>query len=278
MGQGPVPGAKRGMGSSGKGTMQRVIAYFVALVVAVAGIAVGIRVVSSNSSALDRFKDGTPSTTTTTIPGPKPAPGQAFVKGTVTKLTAEGAQSAAIPAPFTLTAIERGVGKATIENALVDGKRTSIAWGSGTPLPITGTGGSVDLSGSKVEVDASGAATWTVDGSPRALKPGTYRAGASVAVGTTGVGTARDAVAFTADAQTTLTAHGGVVIKVAAARLELKGPGKVSAAGQLQVRDENSLKPAAGIQFGEGPYTVTLTPVEGHVDVDAVLQGTLTRS
>lgn len=259
--------------------MQRVIAYIVALVVAVAGIAVGIRVVASNSSAFDRFKGGTPAaTTTTTIPGPRPAPGQIFVKGTLTKLTAEGAQSAAVPAPFTLSATERGVGKATIENALVDGKRTSIVWSSGTPLPITGTGGSIELSGAKVEIDASGAATWTVDGSPRALKPGTYRAGAPVAVGTTGVGTARDAVAFTADARTMISAQGGVILKVNAARLELKGPGKVSGTGQLQVRDENSLKPAAGFQFGEGPYTVTLTPVEGRVDLDAVLQGPLTRS
>ena len=42
-------------------------------------------------------------------------------------------------------------------------------------------GGSIDLGGSKVEVDATGS-TWTVDGA-RALKPGAYRVGASVAVG-----------------------------------------------------------------------------------------------
>src|SRR5215213_5855088 len=37
-------------GPAGKGTMQRVTAYIVAMVVAVAAIAVGIRVVASNSS------------------------------------------------------------------------------------------------------------------------------------------------------------------------------------------------------------------------------------
>jgi hypothetical protein len=259
--------------------MQRVIAYFVALVVSVVAIAVGIRVLSSNSSTLDRFKGGTAeTTTTTTLPGPKPAPGQAFVKGTITKLTAENAQSAPLNAPFTLTALDRGNSKATIENALVDGRRTSIVWGGGTPLPISGTGGTIDLSGAKVDIDASGAATWQVDGGPRALKPGTYRAGASVAVGTTGVATPRDAVSFTADARTMISSQGGVAIKVAAARLELKGPGKVTATGQLQIRDENSLKPASGMQFGEGPYTVTLNPVEGRVELDAVVQGPLTRS
>src|SRR4051794_4563165 len=127
--------------------MQRVIAYFVALVVSVVALAFGIRLAADNSSAFDRFKDGTVATTTsTTLPGPRPAAGQAFVKGTITKLTAEGAQGAPLATPFTLAAVERGVGKATIENALVDGKRTSIAWGGGTPLPITGTDGSLDVS------------------------------------------------------------------------------------------------------------------------------------
>ena len=264
--------------------MERVIAYITALVVSAAAVVVTVRVAADHTSALDRFKTGTSSsahaTTTTTVPaGPPPAPGQAFVKGTIDKLTAEGAQGApsSIAAPFTLTALERGVGKATIENAVVDGKRTSIVWGGGTPLPITGTGGTLDLAGSKVDVDASGA-TWTVDGNSRALSPGKYRAGAPVAVGVGGLATARDSVEFTVDSRTVITSRGGVVIKVPPARLELTGPGKVSATGQFQVRDPSTTKPAAGFQFGEGPYTITLNPVNGRFELDAVLQGPLTRS
>ena len=260
--------------------MNRVIAYFTALVLSAVALAVGIRVVANNTSALDRFKGGPVQTTTTTVDiGPAPAPGQVFVKGAVDKLTAEGAQGAPslIAAPFTLTALERGQGRATIENALVSGRRTSIVWGGGTPLPITGTGGSIDLGGTKVEVDGSGA-SWTVDGSARALKPGTYRAGAPGAVGATGVGTPRDAVDFTADAQTVISAQRGVVVKVATGQLELTGPGKVSATGRLQVRDQTTLTPAAGFQFGEGPYTVKLNPVAGRLELDAVLQGPFTKS
>ena len=260
--------------------MQRVIAYVVALVVSVVAVAVGIRVTADNTSAFDRMKGGSGgggATTTTTDPGPPPGPGQTLVKGTVDRLTAEGAQPGALAAPFTLVALERGVGKATIENALVEGKRTSIAWGGGTPLPITGDGGSIDVGGSKVEVDASGA-TWTVDGGGRALKPGTYRVGAPVAVGVGGLATPRDAVAFTADARTVVSARGGVVVKVPPARIALTGPGKVVAAGQLQVRDQKALTPAAGFQFGEGPYTVTVNPVNGRLELDAVLQGPLTRT
>lgn len=256
--------------------MQRAIAYCVALVVSVIAVFVGVQVVAGNTTAFDRFKSGTPTTTTTVDLGPAPAPGQVFVRGTVDRLTAEGAQVAPIATPFTLTALERGVGKVTIENALVDGRRTTIAWDGGAPLPITGAGGSIDLAGSKVDVDPTGS-IWAVDGG-RPLKPGTYRAGASVAVGVGGLARPRDAVAFTADARTVVNGKGGVTLKVAPARLELTGPGKVVGAGQFQIRDQTSRTPAARFQFGDGPYTVVIDPVNGRLEFDAILQGPLTRS
>ncbi|HJV09132.1 MAG TPA: hypothetical protein VJ653_05605 [Acidimicrobiales bacterium] len=246
----------------------------------VVALVVGIRVVAANTSALDRFKGGPVAVTSTTVDlGPAPAPGQVFVKGTIEKLTAEGAQSAAatVPTPFTLTALERGVGKATIENALVDGQRTSIVWGGGTPLPISATGGAIDLSGTKVDIDAGGL-SWYVDGSARALTPGTYRVGAPVAVGVGGLATPRDAVSFTADARTVIAASGGVVVKLAPAKVNLAGPGKIVATGQFQVRDQTTRTPAARFQFGAGPYTVVVNPVTGKVEIDAVLQGPFTRS
>ena len=259
--------------------MQRIVAYFVALVVFVVALVVGIRLVADNTSMLDSVKGGGGggAATTTVDIGPPPAPGQFFVRGNLERLVAEGAQSGAVAAPFTLTAVERGVGRATIENALVDGVRTSIVWGGGTPLPISGAGGSIDLAGAKVEIDATGA-TWTVDGSARALKPGAYRVGAPVAVGVGGLATPRDAVAFTADARTVISARGGVVIKLAPGPLEVTGPGKIVATGQLRVRDATTLSPVARIQFGEGPYTIKVTPVDGRLELDAVLQGALTRS
>lgn len=256
--------------------MQRALAYCVALVLSVTAVFVGVTVLSANTTAFDRFKGGTPATTTTVDLGPAPAPGQVFVKGTVDRLTAERAQAAAIATPFTLTAVERGVGKVTIENALVDGKRTTIAWDGGTPLPITGAGGTIDLNGSKVDVDATGS-VWAVDGA-RPLKPGAYRAGASVAVGEGGLARPRDSVAFTADSRTIINGKGGVTLKVAPARLELTGPGKVVGAGQFQIRDQKSRTPAARFQFGEGPYTVVVNPVDGRLELDAILQGPLTRS
>lgn len=258
--------------------MERVLAYFAALILSAAALAGGVRVVADHSTALDRFKGtrvDTVAPAPTVPPGPAPAAGQAFVKGTVDKLTADGAQGAPVPTPFTLNAVERGTGKATIENALVDGKRTTIAWNSGTPLPLSGDGGAIDLGGTTVAVDSSGVA-YAVDGAPRALKPGQYRAGAPVAVGVGGLATSRDLVVFTADAQTVVNAKGGVLLKIPPAKVDLTGPGKVTASGQLQVREPKSTKPASSIQFGEGPYKITLTPNAGRFDVDAVLQGPLT--
>lgn len=260
--------------------MRRVIWYVAALLVTAGAVVGGIRLAADHTSALDRFKGGSGAKAAprpTTPPGPVPAPGQAFVTGTVSRLSAEGAQGAPVATPFTITAVERGTGRATIENALVDGKRTSIAWAGGTPLPITGAEGSIDLEGSRVDVDGAGA-TWRVDGSPRSLKPGRYRAGASVAVGVGGLATPRDSVEFTADAMTQVQSTGGVVVKVPPAKLQFTGPGKVAATGQLQVRDARSTTPAGSIQFGDGPYEVSLTPVAGRLEVDAILQGPLTRT
>jgi hypothetical protein len=256
--------------------MQRAVAYVVALVVSVAAVFFGIQVLAANTTAFDRVKGGTPATTTTVDLGPAPAPGQVFLLGTVDRLTVEGAQAPPIPTPFVLTPVERGAGKATIENALVNGRRTSIAWGGGAPLPISGAEGSIDLAGAKVDIDATGS-TWTVDGA-RPLKPGTYRASASVGVGEGGLANPRDSVTFTADARTILNAQGGVVLKVAPARQELTGPGKVVGTGQFQVRDQTSRTPATRFQFGAGPYTVVVTPANGRLEIDAVLQGPMTRA
>jgi len=259
--------------------LRRVLLYVTALLLTAVAVAGGVRLAADHTSALDRFKGDTPATVgprPTTPPGPVPAPGQAFVTGTVDRLAAEGAQGAPLATPFTFTAVERGAGGATIENALVAGKRTSIAWGGGTPLPITGAG-SIDLGGSRVDVDSTGA-TWRVDGSPRTLMPGRYRAGASVAVGVGGLATPRDAVEFTADAMTQVESTGGVVVKVPPGRLELTGPGNVTATGQLQVRDPQTTRPAGSIVFGAGPYKVALTPAGGRLELDAILQGPLTRS
>ncbi len=203
-----------------------------------------------------------------------PSASQAFVTGEVTRLVADDAQVAEpLTSPFTITAVEQGTGSAIIDKALVGGKRTTISWGGGTPLPITGAGG-LELGPVHLEVDARGVAL-RIDGT-WSFVPGTYRAGASVAVGTAGLATSRDSVEFTADEQTVFTGRGGVVVRRDLRRVELKGPGKLSISGRLQVQTPDSKRAAGSVTFGPGPFTLTLVPATGGLTIESVLQGTFT--
>jgi len=204
-----------------------------------------------------------------------PAPGQSFVTGEIEFLSADGAQTEPIPTPFTLTALDQaaGPGKGTIENALIGGRRSTIFWGGGTPLPLSGDG-AVDVNGAIVEIERSGI-TWTISGGRRLL-PGEYDAGAPVAVGAAGLATPRDAVSFTADDRTVLNTSGGVVIKLDAQRLEVTGPGRVNARGDLTITDTAGTHRATSIDFATGPYKVTVTTQGAKLVLDATLQGPVT--
>lgn len=249
--------------------MPKLVAYLIALVLACDVAVVGVNYLADETTLIT---DGPQVVTTTLPPGPAPAPGQTFVTGSADRVSADDAQSGPLKAPLTVQAVERGVGRIIIENALVADKRVAISWGGGTPLPITGEGG-IDLGGTHVEVDGTGV-TWTIDGGAKALLPGRYRAGAPVAVGSGGLASPRDAVDFTADARTTLTATGGVVIKLPPQQVEITGPGKVVAGGELRVRSSAAAaRPAKSVDFGPGPFTVTLVPAAGRLEVNAVLQG-----
>ena len=204
-----------------------------------------------------------------------PGPGQVFVTGTVDNLRAEDAvASSPLATPLTISALERGTARATFENVSVGGKPATISWSSGTPLPITGTGG-LDLGPAEVEAGRAGI-VWKLDGAARTILPGDYRAGAPVAVGSVGLGTPREAVDFQAGETSVIEAQGGVVVRLDRRRLELQGPGKVTVTGRLQVRTGKSRKAAATVTFGPGPFTVTLEPTTGAWTIDSVLQGPYT--
>ncbi len=205
-----------------------------------------------------------------------PGPGQQFVTGDVAHFLADDAQSSTpLATPFTLSAAERGEASATIENALVDGRRSTISWPSGTPLPITGTGG-LELGPVHVEVGPTGV-VWNLDGGVRTFVPGDYEAGASVAVGTGGIATPRESVDFHADERTVLTSRGGVTVHVDPQALELAGPGKISVSGSLKVQTPDSTRQSSAVTFGPGPFKITLAPGGGTgVRINAVLQGKTT--
>ncbi len=240
-----------------------------AVLVAVAAAVLG----ACGGPSGDAEEEVAPVEETTYVPGP----GQLFVTGDVSRLVAEDAVlKEPFNSPFTLTAVERGSGNATIANALVGGKRSTISWATGTPLPITGSGG-LEVGPVRVEVDARGGLAISLDGAARPFRPGSYRANAPVAVGSGGIAAPRDGVDFTADAQTTLTTR-GVVVRRDPARVELEGPGKVSVSGRLQVQTPEGKRGAGTVTFGPGPFRITLQPRGDRVTIESLLQGQFTAS
>ena len=207
----------------------------------------------------------------------KPGAGQVIVTGLADRVVADDAQSPALVPPFTISARERGLANLTIENARAGGQLVAINWNSGTPLPITGSGGGLDLAAAHVEVDGAGV-TWSLDGPPRVFLPGSYRASGPVGVGTSGMATPREGVDFQADRSTLLTARGGTVVRLTPRQLVIEGPGTVTLSGQLQVRTPEGEKAASRAELRKAPFKVTLVPVGHQVRVEAILQGPVTSS
>ena len=114
--------------------------------------------------------------------------------------------------------------------------------------------------------------TWTISGGRRLL-PGVYDVGAPVAVGSAGLAASRDGVSFTADDRTVLNTTGGVVLKLDPQRLEVNGPGRVSAQGKLTVTDASGSRSATAIDFDAGPYQVVVAAQGLELVLDATLQG-----
>ena len=248
--------------------MPRVLA-FLGAVALVSALVVGAVVLVDNGRRPPPEPEPPP--VTEVVPGP----GQSFLTGEAEHVTVERANVPALDTPFILTAADRGTGRATIDGALVEGKRTSIVWDGGAPLTFSGEGGGIDLAGATVDLDPS-EAVWTVDGAARPLTPGSYRLAGTVAVGDKGLAEAREGFAFTADAGTTVSSTGRVVLKRRAGPLELDGPGKVRATGRLRVRSEDGTVDAGSVELGEAPFHLSVKPSAAALEVDGLLQGPVT--
>ena len=205
-----------------------------------------------------------------------PAAGQTLVTGALQSFSADGAAVDAIPTPFTINAVERGaVRHATVEAALINGKRKTIYWYAGQPLPVSGAGGGLDLGPAHVAADAHGV-TWSLTGTS-SFKPGRYALGSSVAVGSAGLATSDDnGVSFDADDHTVLTATDGVIVHFDSPALKVDGPGTLRMTGNFMLKTVSGTQPATTLTMAAGPFEVTLAPGPGGVTVTATLQGPVT--
>lgn len=200
-----------------------------------------------------------------------PGPGQTIVEGDATSVHAGGAVGPPIASPFTIAASERGRGGATIDNALQGTARVSIVWSTGTPLPVTGSG-SLSVAPADVDIDAHGL-TWTLDGRVRSFAPGHYHVGAPVAVGQGGLAEPKDDADFVADAQTGLTARGGVIVHLDPRSVDLSGPGTLRASGRFTARTATGSSAPSTVTFGPAPFTLAVRFDGGTLHITATLQG-----
>lgn len=225
------------------------------------------------------------STSTPPGDGLVPGPGQAFVRGTVTALSADGAVLPAVRVPIIVTTPERGFGSgATIEGVVVDGKQATIVWDAGTPLVLQPASGSADgtlaLVLAPVHIDVSAASTvLLLDGPLHRFAPGTYRIDTPVAVGTGGLAAPADTVTFTADSHSTISFSGNATLSMPPAAMTLQGPGAVTITGSLDVQTAEAAVHTTTVTFnpqGGGAFDVTLTPTTGGYLIAATLQGPVT--
>jgi hypothetical protein len=247
--------------------MTRTLAWACALLLACGVVAAAVRTLAPEDAPAARPsapREEAKARTETVLP-----PGQAEVTGAATTVSADAEDVGSIPAPFVIQVPTPGSGSATITGALIDGKRTTIAWDGGRPL-IVATGKGVEPG--PVHVEVSGATQrYSMDGAARGFTTGTYRIDTPVAVGAEGLAVPRDSVTFQADEETVLVTRGGAVLAVTRPNLALTGPGKVSAKGSFTVRTSDGQRPASSLEFGPGSYEVQLRTNA----VDATFQGPL---
>ena len=179
-----------------------------------------------------------------------PPKGQAEVHGSLTGLVADDANAPPLSIPLD---IEHG--GATIEGAIVDGKRTTIVWDGGRPFRLRGSG-TIDLGPTHVELGV-GALFWPIDGI-RVLSPGAYRIETPVAVGSGGLARPADTVSFTADEDTTIDTTGNATVVRGIGPLHLEGPGSVKLDGTFTVTTREGSVTRHHLEFGPGSFIVDL--------------------
>src|SRR4051812_21677111 len=144
------------------------LGWVIALLLACDLVVVGVRTFGAQTRVTVRVHVP-PTQTVTVLP-----PGQAKVTGHLDSLGADAQNVGLVPTPFTIEVPDRGNGGATIEEAVVDGRRSTIEWDAGRPLPITGgPGGGLDVGAVHLDVDAGGSAV-QLDGDVRNFAPGQY--------------------------------------------------------------------------------------------------------
>ncbi len=215
----------------------------------------------------------TPSTTADRV-----ATGATEVTGVVTAMHLELAvpEPRTVAAPFTITA-ERGFGNGgTVTGARVDGTPATIEWDAGRPFVVS-RGAALVLDPVRVDLTPEGIRLNLADAVHR-FESGTYHLDTPVAVGSSGVASPRESVVFDADDATRFELRGDAALLLPGrGARRLRGPGTLHLEGTLELRDRSGTRAVTRLDASEGPFEVTLTPVDaGGWRLDARVGGEIT--
>jgi len=252
-----------------------------AFVAAVLTFAFGLAALTGPSSSGDgqRVTMGS-GPTATSAPGEVLAADQSVVSGMITRVVGTGVDAPDLVVPLTMTVVRGGGTKADVSGGTVGGKKATLSWDGGRPLPLTGRG-SLDFNGPVgVEITPAGA-SWKLDGGSRLLTPGSYTFGATVAVSlvTGGLGVPKEGARLEVapGSPASIATRGDVRVATPAAPFKLKGPGKLVLEGTFELRTKGGTRQAGKVTFGPGAFELNLEPQPGGYRVDrALLQGPMT--
>ena len=178
--------------------------------------------------------------------------------------------------PFIVTVPQRGQGGLSVTGITVAGRRASVSWDAGQPLPLSGTG-ALDLQQAALDADVGGL-TWHLDGNARLLGAGTYTAGSSVAIGTAGLAQATDRATFVVSTGGTgqIISRGDARVHLAPRQVSMTGPGSVTLTGKLTAQTAAGTRVVHQVTLRSGPFELSLTPTPGGYIGTCLLQGAVT--
>lgn len=251
---------------------------------AVAGVAGATFGVATYLDLGEDAADAGPDATTTTTPTESTATTQLVlaqdqveVTGFLTSASLEGIPFGDLPLPITVTTPERGFGAGAVVSAVdIGGQVGTVTWDAGRPFALGAGGGGLRLGAVNVLLAPGAATIGFPDDGVHGFTPGTYTLTTPVGVQVDGgLLEARDLVTFTATEESAVSFRGQASTPIPVVERDLVGPGRVTLAGMLQVRQPGLSGPitATSVILEQGPFEISVTPVDGGWEVRALLQG-----
>ncbi len=207
---------------------------------------------------------GRTSTTTTRGGSTVPPAGHVTLTGTVTAVHLEGAviDPREVPTPLTVVSGSGFGNGGEITGVTVQGTDKSIVWDGGRPFVLS-SGGALVLDPVTVDLAPEGVRLALSD-AIHAFTPGTYQLDTPVAVGSSGVAEARDAVTFATTDRSRFEPRGDAALHLpATVPHHFVGPGKVHLEGALELADASGSRGVVTVDMADGAFDITLTPVTG---------------